>query len=265
MSHGAVIIAAGYGSLRGDNGKGPSKLLETIGGNTLITRVVSTAMHGNLEPCVVVVNPVYGPAIQRELEYQFSGWEDLHFVLQPASYGTGDAAGIGAHKLDELRVKHCTVLYADMPLVRSATINELRRQHETQGKVMTMATYERTGGDDGMENFARVLREKSTGEIIDVVEVRQNRNPTMTCLKLVNPALMAFRLEWMLANLPKLVPHEMGNDYPAETNLPDLVALAAKDGGVSELRLDRSDELAGVNTLEQLERAQKLYEARHDR
>lgn len=260
MSHGAIVLAAGYGSLRGPNGRSFPKLLEQVGSNPMLARVVRTALAAGLGPCVVVVNRMHGPTIQTELT-KLLPTEGLTFVEQQDRCGSGDAALQGALALQAAGgVEHCTVIYGDMPLWRSETVAELSRLHRERAAPMSMATYRFAKGQaTWFERFARVIHDKED-RIVKVTEVSALLAWQLRSMTCVNPALMAFGLPWMLANLPKLAFHDKGDAHPAETYLPELAELAVNDGGITELLLSDPVELLGVNTQEELERVRAQVE-----
>lgn len=257
MSHAAIILAAGYGSLRGPSGGPRPKLLEHVGDTSMIVRVVRTALDSGLSPCILVLNPIYGPGIWHIVRKGLRGRTKLlRHTIQEASYGSGHAAFLGAYCAQQLNCEHATVLYGDMPLWKPTTVRALADLHRLGTAPMTMATYRYAPPEaDWFQRFARVIHKES--RVVGVVEARDLLPYQLSGLTCVNPALMSFRIDWMLRTLPNLVPHDQKNGYPAETYLPELVQLACTDGGVTEFPLSDPVELLGINNLQELERARE--------
>ena len=98
MSRYAVVLAAGRGErLWPLTSTRPKPLLPLPGGETLLTRLLGQ-LRGLVDGVVVVVSPGWaGEATRRLLEEQ--GFSSIHYAVQPAPRGTGDAARVGLEAL----------------------------------------------------------------------------------------------------------------------------------------------------------------------
>jgi len=125
-----VVLAAGTSSRMGRN-----KLLLTVGGVSLIRRVVTAAGAGGLDPVLVVL----GHQFERALA-ELSG---LSFTaILNAEYARGMngsvRAGISAVPAN---VSAAVVMLADMPFVSAGMLRELIDRYRATGARLVLSTY----------------------------------------------------------------------------------------------------------------------------
>ena len=143
LSLSVVILAAGQGKrMKSDL----PKVLQPLAGRPLLKHVIDSARE--LEPTSVHV--VYGHGGDRVREVLKA--EQVSWVLQAEQLGTGHAVMQAAPKLDDSDV--VLVLYGDVPLIRSATLNELLSLANTKSmSVLTVLLEDPTG-------YGRIVRDR---------------------------------------------------------------------------------------------------------
>lgn len=222
-----------------------AKVLHPVGGEPMIRHVVTTARESGAHPIVVVVGHQ-----ARDVQRAFSGDDgDVVFALQEEQLGTGHAAEVGLSALSA-GAKHLYLLCGDAPLIRTATLKRLARLHEEAHAAATMLTA--TAGEP--HGYGRALREGA--ELIGVVEEADATDLQKTITE-INTGAYAFEIAFLRAALPRIRAENNQGEY----YLPDVFPIARAEGRVVQgLDLASPEEGLGVNTPEDLRRAQKIYE-----
>lgn len=224
-----------------------AKVLHPVGGEPMIRHVVTTARESGARPIVIVVGYQ-----ARDVQRAFSGDDgDIVFALQEEQLGTGHAAEVGLSALTS-EAKHLYLLCGDAPLIRTATLKQLARLHEEACAVATMLTAT-TGEPHG---YGRALREGA--ELIGVVEEADATDAQKKIVE-INTGAYAFESAFLRAALPRI----RAENNQGEFYLPDVFPIARAEGRVIQgLDLVTPEEGLGVNTPEDLRRAQEVYEKR---
>lgn len=240
----AVILAAGQGKRMGSP---LAKVLHPVGGEPMIRHVAATAREAGAHPIVVVVGHQ-----ARDVQEAFAGDDaDIVFTLQEEQLGTGHAAEIGLSALSG-EAKHLYLLCGDAPLIRTATLKRLARLHEEACAVATMLTA--IAGEP--HGYGRALREGA--ELIGVVEEADATDAEKEIIE-INTGAYAFEAAFLRAALPRIRAENKQGEY----YLPDVFPIARAEGRVIQgLELASPEEALGVNTPEDLRRAQEVYEKR---
>ena len=237
-----VILAAGLGTRMKSQ---RAKVLHELGGLPLITHVVRTANQLDPETILVVVGH---QAEEVEKVVLDAVGEKASFVVQAKQRGTGDAVestrGLLEHS-DALLV----VLYGDMPLIRTETLNKLVDHHRETGAACSILSVEMpnpTGygrivrGEDG--SFARIVEQRDATE--DQRQIRE-----------INSGIYCFDARELFQALRRVEPaNEQGEYY-----LTDVAEIILSLGGaVTVYRHDDAREVSGINTRAELAEFENL-------
>lgn len=237
----AVVLAAGKGTrMRSDL----PKVLHSLAGEPLVVHVIRAAHAAGAESVVVVVGH-RAELVRAELEPRFAG---LTFAVQAQMLGTGDAvrcalpgiAGDGP----------VLILSGDVPLLRPATLRALVDACAGSGAGLALATFR----PDDPTGYGRIVRDDA-GRVRAIVEER-DAGPAERAIGECNAGVYCADAALLRAELPRLG----SANAQGEIYLTDLVARAA-DRGVVALPVP-SDEVAGVNTTEQLAALAAVHAAR---
>ena len=241
MNLAAVVLAAGQGTRM--NSSYP-KVLHPLGGHPMVEYPLNAARALTGAPPVLVVG-VGAEAVQATFG------ERARYVHQAEQLGTAHAVA-QARPLLEGQCDAVLVTYADMPLLREATLRALvEAQGANPGPLTLLSTH-----SQGLRDFGRVLRDAG-GHVSGVVEAIQ-ATPEQYAGTEVNVGAYCFDAAWLWAALPRLPVSPKGEYY-----LTDLVALAVGEGGrVGSVTTADEAEAIGINTRVQLAAAEAALRRR---
>ncbi len=238
----AVVLAAGEGKrMRSAR----AKVLHEAAGRPLLDHVLAALAPLRPSPVVVVVGH-----LRDQVEAHLAG-RGVAFAAQDPPRGTGDAV---ARALGLLPGEgEAVVVSGDVPLITAATLRalvELRRSRRAAAALTTAVL-----ADGGA--YGRVVRD-SGGEVAAIVEAR-DATPGQLAIREVNAGTYAFDI----AALREVMPVLRADNAQGEYYLTDVVALlAARGRPAAGLVLADTDEMAGVNSREELARVARLLNAR---
>jgi len=227
MTIDVVILAAGKGTRMVSELPKP---LHPLMGKPLINYVIDAATPLVEQPPVIVI----GHGGERTKD---ALGDDLRYAVQDELLGTGHAV----QQAESLLVGQSDlilVLYGDMPLVRTQTLESLVKVQESNSGPMTILTLQ----EDNPRGFGRIDRDP-TGMITKIVE-EVDASPEQLEIKELNAGMYCFKADWLWASLKKLDPSSSGEYY-----LTDLIELAAGEGQrVASVQIEDPKELIGINT-----------------
>ena len=242
---GAIVLAAGLGTrMRSDR----AKVLHELGGRALV-RYPLDALAPLAPTRVALVVGHQADAVRAAAAD--AGLADLRMVLQAEQRGTGHAVACAAPAFAGF-AGDVLILYGDVPRIRPDTLRALvdaQRANDADLMLATICFAVPTG-------YGRIIRGADGG----VTRIVEERDATAAERRIteVNPGLYCVRSEVLFPLLDALRP----NNAQGELYLTDLVALAAGAGRrVRALRIDRIDEVAGINTRAELARMEASLKA----
>jgi bifunctional UDP-N-acetylglucosamine pyrophosphorylase/glucosamine-1-phosphate N-acetyltransferase len=240
-----VVLAAGQGTRM--KSKVP-KVLHPICGKALIRYPLEIFRQLGLRRIIIVVSPGNTAAVQALLGDQ------VEYVIQPPypdgrPRGSGDALARTAERLQG-EAEHLLVHSADVPLVRTETMQRLMDYHLTESDDMTLLTCINTVARD----LGRVICDEK-GQVIDIIEAADWKSAESPP-PYVNSGVYCFSAPWVWPNLERIEPSAKGEQY-----ITSLVPIGAARGAkIQQVITDDPDELLGVNNrlqLAQLEAVQR--------
>lgn len=239
MPHIAVVLAAGEGTRMRST---LPKVVHPVAGRAMIQWVVDAVLGTEPERTVVVVG--HGADAVRPLLP-----DGVEACVQEQRLGTGHAVRIALECLDDGGDRPVLVVPGDTPLVTASTLRRLRAAFDSSGASVAMLStrlHDPTG-------YGRVIRDPD-GDVIGIVEER-DADPATRAVDEVNAGMYLFRGEHLLADLAAL-----GDDNAqGEEYLTDVVGMMAGRGERIVAVEVPSDEVIGVNTVAQLEDAERRH------
>jgi bifunctional UDP-N-acetylglucosamine pyrophosphorylase/glucosamine-1-phosphate N-acetyltransferase len=222
----AVILAAGKGKrMKSDLPKPLHPLL----GKPLISYVLEAAASIVSNPPVIIIGHG-GEQIQ-----EFLG-DSCRYAVQEELLGTGHALQ-QAEGMLKAKSDLVLVLYGDMPLIRTATLQAVLAVQAANPGPLTALTVIATDP----RGFGRVKRD-AEGRIQAVVEEAQASEEELGIQEL-NAGIYCFKADWLWPALSKLKLSPRGEYF-----LTDLVGIAYQEGGtVAGVQAEDPEELIGVN------------------
>jgi bifunctional UDP-N-acetylglucosamine pyrophosphorylase / glucosamine-1-phosphate N-acetyltransferase len=225
----AVVLCAGKGTRMKSE---QAKVLHPLLGRPLCAWPIAAALEAGAHPLVAVVG-YQAEEVRAAIQTQFASAEP-RFAVQGKPLGTADAVRAAA---DELKgaAGPILILYGDTPLLTASTLRRLLDAlAEGKGPLALVST---SAAD--ASGYGRLIR--VDGRVVRVVEDR-DATPAERTLHEVNAGVYAVKANFLWTSLAALRPSNAQGEY----YLTDLVALAAKAGGVASVAAD-FEETAGVN------------------
>jgi bifunctional UDP-N-acetylglucosamine pyrophosphorylase/glucosamine-1-phosphate N-acetyltransferase len=246
----AIILAAGQGTRMKST---RPKVAHELCGRAMVQHVVQTAIDAGAEDVVVVVG--YGRAeVEGGLRASFG--DRVRTAVQAEQKGTGHAVACALPALrDEAEL--CFVLCGDTPLLEAGELDALRAAH-ARGEGTPMAMLTCHAADPA--GYGRILRDPD-GRVTGIREHRDASEAERGITE-VNPGVYLVSVAFVRQAVTGL----SADNAQGELYFTDVVAQAARAGGVATSTAAGLSALVGVNDRAQLAAAEaQLYERIADR
>lgn len=244
MKTSAVILAAGYGTrMKSDL----PKVMHPLMGRPMIDWAMRAVEPFVQTPPVVVVG--YGQELVRSYLAQRGVYAEQRALL-----GTGHAVLQALPQIDE-DTDIVVVIYADMPLLTTATLRKLLDLYADGMSDPALAIAMLTITRDDPQGFGRIAR-RMDGSVMAIVE-EVDCTPDQLTIRELNPGIYGFNAAWLRDNLPA-VPRSVKGEY----YLTDLVAMAAAQGRRVMTANAPLDDVYGVNNRMHLAEADTILRRR---
>ncbi|UAB70333.1 bifunctional UDP-N-acetylglucosamine diphosphorylase/glucosamine-1-phosphate N-acetyltransferase GlmU [Vibrio sp. SCSIO 43132] len=237
MKFSAVILAAGKGTRMYSN---KPKVLHTLAGKPMAKHVIDTCSGLGAQN----IHLVYGHGGDQMKTVLAE--EPVNWVLQAQQLGTGHAVNQASPEFaDDEKV---LVLYGDVPLISSETIENLLEAQPTGGIALLTVMLDNPMG------YGRIVRKN--GPVVAIVE-QKDATEEQKLIKEINTGVMVATggdLKRWLANLKN-------ENAQGEYYLTDVIAAAHDEGRAVEAVHPVSPiEVEGVNDRAQLARLERAYQ-----
>ena len=241
----AVLLAAGQGTrMKSDL----PKVLHPLCGKPMLWHVLEALKSATTEKPVVVV----GHGAQEVKEYL---GQSAECVLQEPQLGTAHAA-MQAEALLKGRTDYVIVTYADMPLLRGETFQQLLETQRANPGSFSLLTVIA----DDPRGFGRIVR-KANGMVAAIVE-EYVATPEQRQIKELNVGAYCFKADWLWGALHRIEQNPKKGEY----YLTDIVELAVRENlPVQAVVHDDFMETIGINTRVHLSEAEAALRMRINR
>jgi bifunctional UDP-N-acetylglucosamine pyrophosphorylase / glucosamine-1-phosphate N-acetyltransferase len=238
MSLSVVILAAGKGTRMKS---ATTKVMHKLAGKALVEHVINTAKM--LSPHSLAV--VCGNGAEQVTPLVESMVATT--VMQNEQLGTGHAVMQAQAEFSD--VEQVLVLYGDVPLTQSATLEQLLTCGDQNSlRILTTKLADPSG-------YGRIVR-NDQNKVVCITEQKDADEATLS-INEVNSGIMVLPAQWLKNSLSKL----QNNNAQGEYYLTDMVALAVADGlAINTVCCDDNAEVAGVNTRQQLAELERHYQ-----
>ena len=239
-----IILAAGLGTRMKSE---KAKVLHEICGKPMIEYVVRTAADIAGQDIIIVVGH---QAEQVKIAVNRVG--TFSYALQKEQLGTGHAVQCALPLIPE-KAKDVVVLCGDVPLIRPSTIFNLIDVHqEGEHDVSLLAVTV-----DDPKGYGRIILD-DRGRLSAIVE-EADADASQKQNKLINTGIYIVRSDYLREVLPKL----RANNAQKEVYLTDIIGIGYADGkSIGFTTGDDSSEIIGVNSVKELELAEKFMKIR---
>lgn len=237
---GVVILAAGKGTrMKSDL----PKVLHKVAGKSMVSYVIACAMHLTRDHIHVVVGH-QGQKVRQEVAARFG----VNFCEQQQLLGTGDAVKSALPHL-AAHIQDVLVLCGDVPLIQPATLMEMVQAHQSCGAAVTVLATD-------LENpfgYGRIIQDQD-GKMLAVRE-EADASDAEKKIELVNTGIYCFNRQFLTWAVDLLRPANLQGEY----YLTDVVDIGVKNKEKIAVKvLADHRQVMGVNTLDELEKAQNL-------
>lgn len=234
-----VVLAAGQGTRMKS---AHAKVLHHLGGKPLVRHVLDACAPLGAAHTVVVVGHQ-----AEKVEVACDGY-GAGFALQREQRGTGHAVRVACEAELDGFAGDVVIVYGDVPLLETATLERLVRRHREQSALLSLLT---TMVDDPF-GYGRIVRD-ADGRLEAIVEER-DASAAQKPIREVNPGIYCVRGAFLVEALAGLQP----NNAQGELYLTDIVAAAVgRDGPVVTEPVD-PHEVAGINSRADLARLETI-------
>jgi len=247
-----VIMAAGMGTRMKSR---LPKVLHPLLGKPMLTHILTAVQPINPAQIVVITGHEADQVTARlNSEPELAGLP-LEFVLQSPQLGTGHAVQQAQSALAAGGADAVLVVYGDMPLLTTQTLQQLLTAYHSGTGPLVMLTVT----VDNPRGFGRVVR-NDAGFVTAIVE-EVDCTPQQKAIRELNVGAYLFNARWLLKNLPNIPLSAKGEYY-----LTDLVGMAVAQGlPVQAKQLADPLEAIGVNTRVHLAEAEHALRRRINR
>jgi len=232
-----IILAAGQGKRMRSQ---LPKILHPLAGRPLLGHALATARA--LAPHRIIV--VHGNGAE-QVRAAFPDAQ-VEWVLQAEQLGTGHAVQQALPHISQ--EGEVLILYADVPLVRPATLKRLVDSARGGVAVMTAELAEPSG-------YGRIVRQPS-GNVARIVEHKDASDDELA-IREINAGFMAMSARRLAGWLGRITNRNSQKEY----YLTDVVSLAVGEGvPVRAVKVDEAWEVAGVNSKHELAELERRYQ-----
>lgn len=240
MSFSAIILAAGKGTrLKSDL----PKPLHKVAGMPLLGWVTGALNSAGADSIFTVISPG-----SQQIESWLAG---SPAIIQEPQNGTGHAALCCLDRLQALGDKPVIILFADTPLVTSATISGLVERVQGGADICVLGFH-----TDQPDGYGRLVCDR-TGKLTAIIE-HKDATDEQRSISEVNSGIMCAKASVLCALLPKLT----SANAQGELYLTDIVELGVEAGMIPTYALADPAELVGINDRVQLAAAEAVAQAR---
>ena len=226
-----VILAAGKGQRMLDN---QPKVLQNIAGIPMAQHLLNTVVEIKNSRQIIVIGEE-----AKKVKSSLVVSRSTHWIKQRKQLGTAHAVKAALPKTRTGSI--VVVLYGDVPLVQSKTINNLLRLASTNNLAILTFRAKNPRG------YGRIIR-NSRSQVESIVE-EKDASAQQKQIKEVNSGILAIRSRY----LKKLLPKVNNKNASKEFYLTDIISLARAEGiKIKPLLLENPTEALGANTLEEL-------------
>ncbi len=239
-----VILAAGKGKRMGSSI--PKPLLPILG-KPIIAHMIETLRDVVESKPIVVVSPEGEPQFRQILG------DVVEYAVQEEARGTGDAVRAAKELYQD--ADGVMVLYGDHPFLPAEVLKNLVQIFNKDPQAMVMLTARVPNFEGNYANFitwGRILYD-ANGKVLGVRESKDTTEEEKQ-IREVNPGMYVFPRAWLDEALPRLKNENASQEY----YLTDLLPLACADGLMIKTLATDALHVIGVNTPEELRRAEAL-------
>jgi UDP-N-acetylglucosamine diphosphorylase/glucosamine-1-phosphate N-acetyltransferase len=240
-----VILAAGKGKRMHST---KAKVLHHICGKPMILFVIDAAKK--VTPNTVVVVGHQAQEVKKTIEKKYV---DVSFALQEEQRGTGHALQCALPMISS-EVESAVVLCGDVPMISPDKINDLIYVHRKEDNDVTVMAVEQ----EDPYGYGRIVLDQD-GFIEKIVE-EADATEEQKSINMVNSGIYCISCAILDDVLNEISDKNMQNEF----YLTDIVPIGIqKSYRVGVMLNQDSNDVLGINTIEQLQKIEALIQEKH--
>lgn len=222
-----------------------AKVMHTLGGQPLLSRVIDTALQLQPEKLLTVIGHS-AEQVRQHLQKVYSA-EPLEWVMQQQQLGTGHAVAQALPGIIDDSI--VLVLYGDVPLISLASLQRLIAAVSPTSLALLTTELANPAG------YGRIVRDDN-GRVCRITEDK-DATAAEKEIREINTGILAAPAALLKRYIHQLECNNAQNEY----YLTDVIAMAVMDGmTVSAMVTDHSDEVLGINNRQQLAHAERIFQ-----
>ncbi|HTX19413.1 MAG TPA: sugar phosphate nucleotidyltransferase [Bacteroidota bacterium] len=242
-----VIMAGGKGTRMLNAEK--AKVMFEVGGRPMIDHVVELARSLGSSRIIAVV----GYRRETVAAHLKSTGAPVECAIQEPQLGTGHAV-MQTEKFLRKFEGDVLVLSGDVPLLRKEAVEKLIAHHRSRGAVATILTADL----DDPKGYGRILRGEE-GHVLGIVE-EKDATDEQRRVREINSGIYIFVSSYLYDGLAHITTDNAQKEY----YLTDVFGYFWRNGlTVAAQKARDFNEIRGVNTVAQLEEAERVLQARN--
>lgn len=233
-----LILAGGLGKrMKSDL----PKVLHKLMGKPMLVRVIETAYSIQPEKIFLIVGK-YESIIRKTLA-QYISLDNIVFVNQSEALGTGHAVQCALPNLLKLpKNDRILILSGDVPLLKEDTMKSMFSSTHSVNLLTTLY--------DNPYGYGRIITKN--GDFLKITE-EKDCNEEERKIKEINAGVYSFESDVLCKYLPKITNNNAQKEYYLTDIFEIILSNENIEIGLIQLPKDKSLELIGINTKEQLE------------
>jgi UDP-N-acetylglucosamine diphosphorylase/glucosamine-1-phosphate N-acetyltransferase len=239
-----IILAAGLGTrMKSDR----AKVLHEINGIPMICYVVETAKTLTTNETIVVIGYQAD-----QVQAAVADYTRLKFANQDQQLGTGHAVKCALPEVS-VQIEHVVILCGDVPLLKPATVTLLLNEHLNAKRDVTVVAVEALDPT----GYGRIVMgaDRKVCGIVEEADASEDEKK----IRIVNAGIYCVNRKFLQQAIEKL----QTNNAQGEFYLTDIVAMAHQENrSVGFVMANDPDEVAGINTLTELQAAEAVLKGR---
>lgn len=229
-----VVLAAGKGTRMNSD---LPKVLHSLQGYPLIDYVLNESELLNPIETILVVGFKKEQVISHTNKRS-----NLKYATQMEQLGTGHAV-LQTEDLLKNKSGHILILYGDVPNIKASTLLPIIHNHIENNRGITLITADL----DNPTGYGRIIK-NSVGSISKIIEEKDCSNE-QRLIKEINTGIFIFQIPQIFEILNSIKTNNASKEY----YLTDAVELAKSSMEIKAIKIDNSEEILGINTLDQLQ------------
>ena len=231
-----IILAAGKGTRMNSD---LPKVLHLLNDKTLLDHVIDTSNKINPKDIIVVVG------YKKEMIIENLKTQNITIVEQKTQKGTADAIKYCLPKIKKFN-GNILILSGDVPMIKFETLKQLINTHNSNNSLASLISAKL----NDPAGYGRIMKNHNN-QLIKIIEHKDATNEERKVNE-INSGIYIFNSNILMESIPLI----NNNNVQKEYYLTDIFNFINEDD-TAIYEIEDYNEIAGINTIEQLEELEK--------